>query len=61
MEQAITSRNFLVVVVERNDIENMCEFKNRFGLVDGLDQSPHCIGFDKQLHEAPSFDLGVFA
>jgi hypothetical protein len=55
------SRNFLVVVVERSDIENMCEFKNRFGLVDGLDRAPHCIGFDKQLHEAPPFDLNVFA
>lgn len=61
MEQAITSRNFLHVVVERNGIENMCKFKNRFGLVDGLDRAPHCIGFDKQLHEAPPFDLGVFA
>ena len=61
MEQAIMSRNFLDVVVERNDIENMCEFKNRFGLVDGLEPASHCIGFDKQLHEAHSFDLGVFA
>jgi len=55
------NRSFLVVVVERSDIENMCKFKNRFGLVDGLDRAPHCIGFDKQLHEAPAFDLGVFA
>ena len=55
------NRSFLVVVVERSDIENMCKFKNRFGLVDGLVRAPHCIGFDKQLHEAPLFDLGVFA
>lgn len=61
MEQAIMSRTFVQFVVERSDIENICKFKNRFGLVNGLGRTAHCIGFDKQLHEAPSFDLGVFA
>ncbi len=55
------SRTFVQFVVERSDIENICKFKNRFGLVNGLGRTAHCIGFDKQLHEAPSFDLGVFA